>query len=167
MTDLNTELEEADMASQHHSMTQFRMAAQLAKLDQEYNGATELSLDISDPNRQEILQKYGLSQTRELKPDIALYSVKNFQFPKGIDRVQVTEIPLLAIEIVSPTQNSLEIINKLKAYFELGVKSCWYVDPLSETVRVYNKAMESEAYHNGEVVDKTLGIKIDLNRIFY
>jgi hypothetical protein len=168
MTDV-TELEEVNMASQNHAITQLQLGAQLLGLGDSYKGATELSLDMGTPERQEIVKKHGL-EVKELKPDLVLYHAKDFGFIKairGMDKIRVTEVPLLCIEIISPTQISQDILNKFKVYFEIGVKSCWYVDPTLETVHVYAQTFEHEVYHNGDLVDQTLDIKIPLNKVFY
>ena len=115
MPDLTTELEEEDVASQNHAVTQLRLGVQLFLLGDNYTAATDLSLDMS--NRQDILKKHGLSETRELKPDLVLYHAKDFGFikaSKGMDKVRVTEAPLLCVEIISPTQGNQEILNKFK-----------------------------------------------------
>jgi Uma2 family endonuclease len=82
-------------------------------------------------------------------------------------------VPLLRVEIVSPTQGALEILDKFRVYFDIGVKSCWYVDPILKTVHVYKYNMQSMVYHhgesldNGDLVNSTLDIKIPLGKIFY
>jgi Uma2 family endonuclease len=160
--------EEEVVASQNHAVTQFRLGVQLASLGEAYEGAIELSLDMGTPERQETLKKHGLSETRELKPDLVLYRATDFGFiDKGKDRARVMEPPLLCAEIISPNQVSLEILDKFRVYFDIGVKSCWYVDPILKTVHVYGNNMENEVFHNTDMVDSTLGITIPLNKIFY
>jgi Uma2 family endonuclease len=166
----NLNQEEVDMASQNHAVTQFRLGVQLASLGKEFEGATELSLDIGTPERQEILKKHGLGETRELKPDLVLYRATDLGFikaSKGADKVRVMAPPLLCVEIISPSQGAQEIINKFKVYFDIGVKSCWYIDPTLEIALVYKESLESEAFHNTDLNDSTLGINIPLNKVFY
>jgi Uma2 family endonuclease len=163
--------ENIEVASQNHSLVQARLCVQLfLSLGEKFNSATELSLDMSSPERQALLEKHRLDKTRELKPDLVLYHAKDLGFIKisqGRDKVRVPEPPLLCVEIVSPTQGAQEILDKFRVYFEIGVKSCWYVDPALETVHVYDESLENEVYHNTDLVDQSLGIKIPLNKIFF
>jgi Uma2 family endonuclease len=165
------ELEEEEMASQNHAVTQLRLGAQLFSLGESYTAATELSLDMSTPERLAILEKYGLNETRELKPDLVLYQSKDLGFispDKGEDKPRVQKVPLLCVEIVSPTQGSTEILKKIRVYFELGVQSCWYVDPALTLIRVYEGHLTGgKAFVDGELSDDRLGVKIPLNKVFF
>ena len=78
----------------------------------------------------------------------------------------MTEMPLLAVEILSPKQGTYELLEKFKVYFELGVKSCWLVDPAITTITVYSSNEEWRTFSGSEVIDETLGIKLPLNKIF-
>jgi Uma2 family endonuclease len=136
-------------------------------LGDNYTGAVELSLDMATPERADILKKYGLEETRELKPYLVLYHAKDLAFEKGKDKVRVAEPPLLCVEIVSPTEGAFEILNNFRVYFDIGVKSCWYVDPILETVHVYNDGLDSTAvFHNTSLVDHAVGANIPLDKIF-
>ncbi len=160
------------MASQNHAIIQLRLGAQLLALGENFTAATELSLDMSIPEeRQAIMEKHGLEKTRELKPDIVLYRATDFGFifpEQGEDKTRVRDVPLLCVEIVSPSQSSQEILKKFRIYFEIGVQSCWYVDPTLTLIRVYEGHLTGgKAFVDGELVDDTLGIKIPLNKIFF
>ncbi len=170
MTTDNLTQEEFGMASQNHALTQLRLGVQLYLAGEEkFSAATELSLDMGTPERVEILKKHGLEGTKELRPDLVLYEANKLSFIKasqGADRVRVLEPPLLCVEIISPSQGSQEIINKFKVYFDIGVKSCWYVDPTLELAITYKPDLENEVF-KGDLVDNNLGINIPLKKIFY
>ncbi len=98
-----------------------------------------------------------------------LYRAEDFAFiktSKGEDEMRTMAIPLLCVEIISPAQSTLEILRKLRVYFEIGVKSCWYVDPTLEIVVIYNEFLEKKIYDT-DLVDNNLGIKIPLSKVFY
>ncbi len=159
---------EQTMSSKNHGILQARLAG-FFNLSDAYNSATELSIDVSTPERQEILKKYDLHAERELKPDVAVYLADTFDYVDptvGIDPVRVHEIPLCCVEIVSPSQSSREITNKFKAYFDLGVKSCWYVDPNLKLLKVYFSIQTSKIFEEGEIIDPTLDIHLPVNKIF-
>jgi Uma2 family endonuclease len=168
--------EERKMGSINHSLVQTRLIKALP--DDSYTVATELSLDVSSPARQEILKKYQIKAERELIPDICLYQVNEIAYldPNCQDDLARTEkIPLLCIEIVSPSQNNTQILRKFRAYFAMGVKSSWYVDPNLKLIRVYLPRYEPtnglnltfKSFEEGEVVDPVLNIKVSLNQLFY
>jgi Uma2 family endonuclease len=163
--------EEFEMSSQNHGLVQLRIGAQLLGLGNQYNAATEISLDMSSKERQEILDKHHVKAEQELKPDVVLYHAKDFGFitpSYGEDKIRVDKVPLLCVEVLSPNQGSYEILKKFRTYFEIGVKSCWYVDPGLMLVRVYSSSLDShQSFEKGEIVDEGLGIKIPLNKIFF
>ena len=165
------------MSSKNHGLIQARLAAVINVLD-DYNVATELSLDVSDANRQQILTKYGLTATRELKADVAIYRADEFDFAdpddedesNNIDPLRVPEMPICAMEIVSPSQSSYEILQKCRAYLAMGVKSCWLIEPSLKTIIVYSGKMSNKNIYlvanDAEVEDAVLKIKIPIDKLF-
>lgn len=57
--------------------------------------------------------------------------------------------PALAIEILSPSTRSKDLLKKLDLYMESGIDECWVVDPENQTIWVY-------AFNEGELVKDTL-----------
>lgn len=151
--------EYAEMSSFNPSYTQARLIVLLDKLGI-YTPAPELSLDIKGID----LSKYDLRTEEELKPDIALYPKRGRSQPRDILRMR--EMPLLAIEILSPKQGSYDILEKFKAYFDLGVTSCWLVDPALRTVTVYHATTDWETFSSSEVIDEQLDVQLPLAAIF-
>ncbi|KOR31669.1 hypothetical protein TI05_12165 [Achromatium sp. WMS3] len=153
--------EKLDMGSINHSITQVRLAS-LLNNDDRFTVMTELSLDINHLD----FSKYGIKAKEEIKPDICLYP--NRVDWQDIDIVKMTEMPLLIIEILSPTQ-SLEVLkNKLYAYFELGVKSCWLAIPSIEAIDIYSKPKQHKTFtmNDTEVIDECLEIHLPMQKIF-
>jgi Uma2 family endonuclease len=98
-------------------------------------------------------------------PDIALYPKTEIDF--NHDEIQMTEPPLCAIEILSPTQSINELIYKAEKYFQVGVKSCWLVIPLLKNVYVFADRENYQIYRVGEqLIDEKLNIQIPLNEVF-
>ena len=148
-----------DMGSFNHGYTQTRLIVLLDKIEQ-YTPVTELSLDIRGID----LSKFDLRTKEEIKPDICLYPKRGRSQPRDILRMK--EMPLLAIEILSPKQGSYDILEKFKAYFVLGVTPCWLVDPAVRTITVYAANDEWETFSSQEVVDEQLGIRLPLHEVF-
>lgn len=146
-----------DMGSYNHSIIQANLAFVLKRPGQ-YSVSTELSLDT------EALDKNIFKFKDEIKPDVCIYPKRGLIRP--YDVLKMTEMPLLAVEILSPKQGAYEILQKFEAYFALGVRSCWLVDPTTEVVAVYSALDQHTTFSAGEVVDRTLDIHVPLVDIF-
>jgi Uma2 family endonuclease len=104
-------------------------------------------------------------QGKEYVPDVALYSKRKMQ--RSEDIIRMTEMPLLAIEVLSPKQSTQDVIDKIKVYFENGIKSCWFINPTIHTVTVYKSFKDFTTYvENTELQDDSLGIKMNVSEIF-
>ncbi|MEN8216284.1 MAG: Uma2 family endonuclease [Pseudomonadota bacterium] len=153
--------EESDMGSINHSLAQARLTSLLDD-DERFAVLTELSLDIS----QRDFSKYGVKAKDEVKPDICLYSnAMDFQ---DLDIVKMTDMPLLAIEIISPSQGTRELKGKIYAYFELGVKSCWLVVPDARLISVYAKQGDFKNFdmRDDNVIDEVMDIHLPISKVF-
>jgi len=141
---------EGIMGSRNHSYLQSVLVAELFNSGQ-FVVYTELSLDIDH---------------KEYVPDIALYpkdmAIDSFQE----DVLRMTEMPLCAIEILSPRQFIESITEKFKAYFSAGIQSCWLVVPNPCFISVYRDFKTYQLFSNGEVIDEKLNIRLPLARIF-
>ncbi|MEM7130754.1 MAG: Uma2 family endonuclease [Chloroflexota bacterium] len=152
------EIEEFDdMGSHNHSMVQANLAY-LFKLDGKYSVYNELSLDVSSLDS----EKYNVKD--EAIPDICIYSKRSLSLPRDI--LRMTEMPVLAVEVLSPRQGIGSILEKFDAYFALGIKSCWLVDPLTQTVNVYHAPTKHKTFSEETIVDPVAEIEMSLSAIF-
>jgi Uma2 family endonuclease len=158
---MNERLEETS-GSLAHSTIQSMLAALLIN-DGRFIAPTELTLDISQVD----LNEYELESKNELKPDVCLYEKKKRREP-GEDVGRMVEMPLLVIEVLSPEQKISVLINKMKAYFALGVKSFWLVIPQNETVTIYSAPTKFAVFStpDAEIVDEVLDIRLPIQKIF-
>ena len=98
-------------------------------------------------------------------PDIAIYPKLEFNFLD--DELAMTEMPLTAIEIVSPSQSDNDIIKKINRYFNAGVKSCWFVMPSFKAISVYSSIDKYEFFTSEmTLIDAATGIELPLHDIF-
>lgn len=98
-------------------------------------------------------------------PDIAIYPKLDIDFLH--DELSMTDMPLTAIEIVSPSQADTEILAKFERYFNAGVKSCWLVMPSFKAISVYTAIGQYEFFkESNTLVDPVTGIEIPLNEVF-
>ena len=135
--------------SVNHSYVQSMLTATLVALKQ-YSVFTELSIEI---------------EGKEYVPDICIYPKR--QFNPLNDEIRTKEIPLLVIEILSPTQMVQELSDKIKMYIKAGVQSCWLVVPLTCTITVYHDLEKpANLYNQGQIIDDKLNISLPLSEIF-
>lgn len=154
--------EEQKVGSLYHSSAQTRIISLLSR-DERFMPFVELSLDVSQID----LSQFCFKAKEKLIPDICLYP-KGLLKKKGRDSLKVSEIPLLAIEVISPEQGIDEIIAKFEAYFAFGVKSCWLVEPLVDVVHVYPQPYQHRTFdmNDTEVIDEVIDIRLPIQKIF-
>jgi Uma2 family endonuclease len=61
-------------------------------------------------------------------------------------------VPVLTVEILSPSDKQDEINEKVKNYLENGVKLVWVVDPIFRTITVYRGDAEPELFNTNETI---------------
>lgn len=96
-------------------------------------------------------------------PDISVYLRKQVKPDFFRDFAKYSEIPVLAIEVISATQNIQTLLEKAETLIKNGVKSVWTIEPLSRTVFVTTDKGE-EIFYNQDVESE--GIKVDFKKIF-
>lgn len=148
----------ADMGSFNHGYLQLKIGACFLQLPQ-FTPSSELSLDLA-----------ALANTKlddlpdSLKPDIAVYAEWPVDFQNDV--LKAEQMPVLAIEILSPLQGVKLLVDKFKFYFALGIRSCWLVYPYAQAIAVYRTPSEFTLFSQGDVVDDRVGVRIPLNQIF-
>ncbi|MCP4697094.1 MAG: Uma2 family endonuclease [Gammaproteobacteria bacterium] len=137
------------MGSRNHSYVQAKLIVALDKLGKHLI-LPELTLDI---------------QGKEPVPDVCLYPEQKVNlFEK--DMLKMQEMPLLAIEILSPHQGIQDILEKFELYFAAGIRSCWLVIPNAKTVVIYASMTQARTFGTNEVHDKELDLRIPIMEIF-
>jgi Uma2 family endonuclease len=97
-------------------------------------------------------------------PDIGIYPREAADYRH--DEITRAELPLVAVEILSPSQNHQEVVEKAEVYLRHGVKSCWIVSPPLRTVTVLLPDGREEVFHLGVVMDPVVGLTADLTKVF-
>jgi len=156
---------EQKMGSLNHSFVQTRLAGLLFN-DERFTTLVELSLEVSQID----LSQFGLKAKDELKPDICLYPKGKFCLRRR-DLLRISEMPLLAIEIISPRQYLDDILAKFEAYFALDIKTCWLVTPVLESINVYSQTLDNfksfaVSRDDTEIIDEILNIRLSLQQVF-
>jgi Uma2 family endonuclease len=140
---------EKPMPSKHHSIIQSNLNFLLRlKYGELFRILTEISLDLP---------------TRDRVPDLAIYPSMDY----GEEEIKMAQIPFGLIEILSPTQNPVDLLLKRRQYFEAGVKSYWLVFPDPKSAYVYSNPDEFEVFSYRDVLkDAVLGIELPLSEVF-
>ncbi|EDN65229.1 protein containing DUF820 [Beggiatoa sp. PS] len=86
----------------------------------------------------------------------------------GSDVVRVSQMPDLAIEVLSPSQTINELLKKINAYFALSIKSCWLVMPALEEVRVFSQLQCYKNFdiNDKEINDEVMDIHLPIQKVF-
>ncbi len=138
------------MPSHNHSYVQTLLSVQLFKYRSKFTIHNELSLDLGG---------------WKANPDICLYPKHEIDWLR--DSIRVTDPPLLAVEIASPTQGMGELVEKVMSYLDAGVKSCWVVQPAFRSIAVFKPGENKpKVFTEGELSDSILDLTIDLTEVF-
>jgi Uma2 family endonuclease len=136
------------MPSFHHGIVQANLIVEFAK-ESEYRSVSEVAIIIN-----------GVSYT----PDISIYPRKTIDLRH--DTVKMKESPLVAVEIFSPSQGSLEIMDRVEAYLAAGVKSVWVVAPPLTSITIYTADGKQKGFMEGTVTDPATGIQVEMEQVF-
>jgi len=97
-------------------------------------------------------------------PDICIYSKRKLDVREV--EAKETEMPLTAIEILSPSQTIDFLQSKVwNIYFPAGVGSVWIVVPQLKSIQLLTRDGE-EVFHKTILNDPTTGIKINVEKVF-
>ncbi len=135
--------------STNHAVAQLYLIAALLRYEKEFSILPELTLELDG---------------QPFVPDISIYPRLDINWRH--DEIKKTEPPLTVIEILSPKQALDDLVQKAASYLEAGVKSCWIVQPVFESIVVLLPGDELKTYSEGEVTDPPTGIKVKIGEIF-
>jgi len=138
--------EEKEMPSLNHSIICLRIIRQL----------------IENPNI-EPLPELTLDIDKGITPDISVYPKAQIQPNFRRDITKFPTMPLLAIEVISASQNIQDLLVKADSLISNGVKTVWTVEPFTNTIFVKTQNGE-EKYSSQEIESE--GIKVDFKKIF-
>ncbi len=112
-----------------------------------------------------VFSELTLQLDKDYVADVCLYPKRLVNFAAG-DIIKMTEMPLMIVEILSPTQGIQEVLDKFAKYFEAGVKSCWLVIPVTQTVSVYSSMEQAQTFTQGDIVDQALNLQVAVQDVF-
>lgn len=115
------------------------VSAAPSKLHQRAVGNLHVQLRAGCPPELEVFlapTDYQPTSTRSLQPDLLVVR-RDDPGPKA-----VTTPLALAVEVLSPSSRSVDLVLKLELYRQAGVQSYWVVDPVEPSVDVWQLAGE-------------------------
>jgi Uma2 family endonuclease len=137
------------LPSLNHGQLQFLISGALLPYRDDFTIASELTLELD-----------GLRVT----PDLCVYPKLDVDYQRDV--VRMTEPPLLAVEILSPTQPQQDVMDRINDMLGAGVESCWLVQPSTESITIFTGNAKPTTVSTGTLHDPATGIEIDLANIF-
>lgn len=108
-----------------------------------------------------------LSGHTAVQPDLLFFSTSN---QDAMSDDYATGAPDLAIEVLSPSNQRVDLVLKRALYADNGVREYWIVDPYKRTISVnvlHGDRFIETTHTGGEVEFATLpGLSIDMERLF-
>lgn len=136
------------MPSLNHSFAQSRLLRALSKCSG-IEVASELTIEIDG---------------RRYTPDLSVYPERKVDWEH--DTIRETTMPLVTVEILSPTQPSQDLMEHKEIYLTAGVKSCWVVLPSFKSIYIYAKDQPVLSFTSGVAHDPVTGLQADLAEVF-
>jgi Uma2 family endonuclease len=133
----------------NYSYARARLIGALLKLE-DFTAFSQLTLRLEGQN---------------YSPDVCMYPKRevNLSLPEPIE---MTVMPVLAVEVLSHTETLQEILDRFTVYFDAIIKSCWLVVPIAGAVIVYSSVDNAQLFRAGNIIDEQLNIQLPLEDIF-
>jgi hypothetical protein len=135
------------MPSLNHSYICAQILKQLQKYEQ-FEALPELTLDVGN----------------ELTPDISVFPKELIKPNFFRDVSKFSQMPTMAIAIISSSQNIQTLLEKAMQLVGAGVKVVWTVEPFTQTIFVSTKST-GEVLYRSDIIESE-GISVDFNLIF-
>jgi Uma2 family endonuclease len=135
--------------SRNHGFIQAIITGEFLRYRDEYTSFSELTLQLGD---------------LRVTPDLCVYPKMKMNFQE--DEVRMTEPPLLAVEILSPTQPQQDVMDRINDMLDAGVDSCWLVQPATESITIFTGDEKPTTVSTGTLHDPATDMEINLANIF-
>ncbi len=136
------------MPSLNHSYICAQILKQLQKYDR-FEALPELTLNVGNNG---------------LTPDISVFPKELIKPNFFRDIPKFSQMPILAIKVISASQNIQTLLEKAVQLIGAGVKVVWTVEPFTQTIFVTTKAF-GEVLERSTVIESE-GISVDFTQIF-
>jgi Uma2 family endonuclease len=123
----------------------------------------EIMEQLYENKKIKALSELTLDIDEGITPDISIYPKEQIKPNFSRDITRYPEMPILAIEVISASQNIQDLLIKADDLVEKGVRTVWTIEPFTNTIFVTTKDGEEKFYN--EVIESE-GIKVDFKKIF-
>lgn len=97
------------------------------------------------------LQRDDIDGKKVVIPDLSIICNK-----EGFTNNKYIGVPTLIVEILSPSNQSHDLVTKLNIYMKYGVKEYWIINPMKESITIYT--LDENGYYEQEAVESHKGI---------
>lgn len=97
------------------------------------------------------LKKEGIDGTKIVIPDLSIICDKS-----GFTETKYVGVPSIIIEILSPSNQSHDLITKLNLYMKYGVQEYWIINPMLDSITIYT--LNSECMYEQLDMKTSVGI---------
>lgn len=145
-----------------HGQVTLRIGRRLAEHVERHGGGEVLVGDVG------FVLNLPTDPERVRAPDVAFVSSPRLpggRLPQGF----LVGAPDLAVEVLSPTDNPLEVQQKVRDYLEAGARLVWVMAPQAKTVTIYRvdgSARLLREHQDLEGEDVLPGLTISLAEVF-
>lgn len=123
----------------------------------------EILAQLYDNKAIKALPELTLEIGKGLTPDISVYPSEKIAPNFLKDYLRYPEMPLLAIEVISATQNIQDLLEKAEVLIAHGIKTVWTIEPFTNTIFVTTGSGVKK--FTGQAIESD-GIKVDFQKIF-
>ena len=140
------------MPNLSHSILEPRIASAFqSQAVGRYLVAIELTLELADGTI--------------LTPDVTVLAKRPVHWSR--EPAHCRDLPILVVEIISPSQGYLSVVEKKDVYFANGVQSVWEVNPALKAVAIHRPDDSvPQLFQHGEARDPATGLTVRLEEIF-
>jgi Uma2 family endonuclease len=123
----------------------------------------EIIEQLSENKQIKALPELTLKIGKGITPDVCVYPRHAIKPNFRRDITQFAEMPLVAIEVISASQNIQKLLEKANRMVKAGVKSVWTIEPFGETIFVTTD--EGEKIMHSQTIESE-GVSVDFKKIF-
>jgi Uma2 family endonuclease len=126
-----------------------RMANRLARSIADFDPSEDLGEVVV-----EVLFILNHSPRLRRKPDVAFVSRERWAVERPMESEAAWDvIPDLAVEIISPTDIIIDLMDKLEEYFRVGVKLVWVIYPKHRKIYAYDSPTSVKILREGDELE--------------
>ncbi|MCT8977871.1 Uma2 family endonuclease [Clostridium sp. CX1] len=114
------------------------------------------------------LHRQDIQDDKVVIPDISVICDKD-----GIEDNKYIGVPTLIMEILSPSNQSNDLVVKLNLYMKYGVKEYWIINPMINTVQIYSLNSDGlydqiDVVKNSGIINSSIfsGFTVDIEELF-